>query len=294
MTSILRALILSAMGTLRGGTRAAAICVAALAVVAPIAVGGSPDRSVETEDEVFGAGDFDSVQTKCDQGDEVTGGGMSFDVGTNFGGAIVDGLYPKGDNSFRLEARNFEGAEVDVDGFAVCFRGESFKREKRTITLPGGGDVSATVKAKCPRGTSVVGGGVDVEPFDLRGSGAVEVFSSRPLGNRKWLGRVYVEQTPRDVTVYAICDKDHEYETVTRVAVGEPGRRTNVDVATATPRCAQGDISTNAGWELDDSVSVSALHDVVPTSDREWLVRARFLAQVDPEFKAYVVCRTGD
>jgi len=288
------------MGRLKGAGRAAILCLAAFAASAPLALGGSPDRSVESEDELFGAGDFGSVLTQCDRGDETTGGGMTFDVNTAFGGALVDGLFPGNSRSFRLEARNFESAEVEVEGFAVCFEGESFEREKRTITLPGGGDVYASAKAKCPRGTSVVGGGVDVAAPGKRarrGSGSVEVLQSRPQGNRRWLGRVFVELTPREVTVFAICDKRNSYKTVSKTAVGQPGRsdrarRTNVDVATATPRCPRGGVSTSGGWQIDDAyVGTSALHDVVPSGDREWLVRARFLAQVDPSFKAYAVCR---
>jgi hypothetical protein len=160
----------------RGGT--ALVCAVVLVALAsvPAALAGGPGDDLGTVAGInyrgkvsqdFPVGGFDSFAGCVDDGVVIGGGGEIEGLGTEgrMGSTYrsVGGFSP---NSWRTALRNLSGGAKDMSFFSICR--ESGKKGLKFVTVkkkfeP---DQRRTVKAKCPDGYRVIGGGIhSVDPI---------------------------------------------------------------------------------------------------------------------------------
>jgi hypothetical protein len=165
--------------------------------------------------------DGGSQFTDCPDGKHIVGGGA--EIGGNAGESRLNTTFPFDDDDgnsvpddgWASHFWNDAGVSKSVDIVAVCRKG-SFKYRSSAHRVMAGH--ARALKAKCPDGTHVSGGGVYVD-------GAIsDVFvnSSYPYDGPDaneapddgWKGRDYNQSvTPHMMTVYAICGtKNLDYE----------------------------------------------------------------------------------
>ncbi len=153
---------------------------------------------------------------KCPKGTSVTGGG-TFASGPNDGSVVLSssspepaGGAPDPKKGWIGYANNQSGAAQTLDIYAICSKQKSkLEYVSKTLTL-GQGAQGASGIAKCPKGTSVIGGGVFVSGPN---NGDIEVTSSspEPAGGsadptKGWIAYAYNKSgADQTLSIYAIC-----------------------------------------------------------------------------------------
>lgn len=123
-------------------------------------------------------GDTTEVKAKCPAGSRVIGGGSSDSIGNLSISTPTDGSdhNDKADDGWRVKANSENGYFTSLTVVAVCLggkRGDVSYRSEKGDTKPG---KSMTLKAICPTGTAVTGGG-----FQIVGATATRfVHATRP------------------------------------------------------------------------------------------------------------------
>jgi hypothetical protein len=208
--------MLGGLGRDRVG-RAAALCVAfgALAL-APVALAVSLGSSHQMEyfkknTDVDGNDDWKKT-TKCDKGEQATGGGAL--LTGNFIDTFATGGHPskKGHRAWTVRGYNSSGGGKSMTIYAFCAKKLDLDYVKQKVTL-GAGGATVTTMASCPENRDLAGGGVKVSgpPSEivLNSSGPVDGVNDGNLTpDDAW--EVRVHNTGLDaklVTVYAICTK---------------------------------------------------------------------------------------
>jgi hypothetical protein len=162
--------------------RVAPVCVAlALAGVAAQAVfaGPTPDPVIDSVNEgssnglayrsatfpAVGPSGSEYAVAKCPKGEVLTGGG-----GSTTGAALearflelgpnkVPDIPTKARKSFTAQGQNMSSNPLDFESLAICARKKGLSMETATTPEPDSNAV-VSAKAKCPKGTSVTGGGL--------------------------------------------------------------------------------------------------------------------------------------
>ncbi len=271
-----------------GLKKAGALACAVALVATGSAFGGGPNRTLESEDETMQAGQTTTAVAQCDQGESASGGGFRYlDDESLFEQPNLNGLYPLNKRSWMAEVDNGSGEERQLEAWVVCFRDAAFTRVDEVATIEQ--DEPETIKAKCPKGTSVAGGGLD-STGDFNENFTVQ---TRPQGKRTWLVRVrpFFDGA---VAAHAVCDSKAKYTVVEETLAGETTRRTNTDLAESHLRCPRGHEATSGGYEVEDnSGGTASTMFPDPNDARSWFTTVRWIASNDPPLTAYVVCRKG-
>lgn len=142
-----------------------------------------------------------SAYTHCDQGDRLTGGG----VRVNAGRLAFTGLIP-GSSAWTVHAGLIGSQEAIARTYAGCSGALDLvlRRSRRVEVPPGGGKAVA----RCPRGDSVTGGGLEI------GARPAWAHSTQPWDSgdqdatpeNGWLARAHNDSSiDGTLTAYAIC-----------------------------------------------------------------------------------------
>ena len=145
------------------------------------------------------------------------------------------------------------------------------------------------VKARCPDGTTVSGGGFRVQGPDLA------IRSSYPAGSRKWaVSAQNGGLTTVTLKAFAICDRDGYAYTVERKTKAPPptpkARGINADV-TLEPKCKGGLEPSGGGFKSKGFGSLRAVRSV-PDGD-SWSVELATYAGKPLQLSGYAVCGAG-
>jgi len=249
-------------------------------------------RSASTEFAGSGA-----IAAACPDGKRITGGGAGFDGDTSNAELRLigpDTLSPE------VSEKNGFGAQGSIDGlgqtlktFAICTKagGLKLKSKAQKTGTPLPGDL-VTAKSRCPRGMSVLGGGLKAEttPETLLVSAPYDSGDDGNAPDDGWTIRVENGTGILDIFAVAICSEDLEpaykaqqssISTGERTATREcPGDRTVVGGGAA--------LSGDLGASLNASRPVDSA-DNGTTPDNGW----EAIGYVDsgPRFiTAYVIC----
>lgn len=207
-------------------------------------------RSATYED--VDAGSIAYGVAQCPDGTVRTGGGGAVDGPTSEAWISDSGpeflndadVPPKPRQAWTTGITNGAGAAKDVTGDAICAKPKllRFAKHRKGTTVQ---DEPFKVKARCPRGTDLVGGGFDSEgnmdqtlisaPFD-GGDG-----DGRP--DDGWTARILASQDSRHVRVRVICSDrlDLAYRTETDTGDG---------TISAEAICPPGSVLTGGGATL--------------------------------------------
>ena len=237
------------------------------------------------------------IAAACPDGQRITGGGAAFDGDTSNAELTMigpDTVSPE------VSAKNGFGAQGSISGlgqtlktFAICTKagGLKLKSKAQKSGTPLPGDL-VTAKSKCPRGTSVLGGGLKAEttPEVLLVSAPYDSGDDGNAPDDGWTIRVENGTGINDIFAMAICSEDLEpaykiqqssISTGERTATREcPGDRTVVGGGAA--------LSGDLGATLNASRPVDSA-DNGTTPDNGWEAigyvdsGARFIT-------AYVIC----
>jgi hypothetical protein len=257
----------------------------ALLAVASVALAGGGGYEVESESETIPEMSSGGMTLKCPQGSSVVGGGFFLD------GEIsrkVNAAFPISQRRFVVTGSNLDGTGTfDLVGKAVCDDDGDVAIADKDIGVDPG--TTKTVKAKCPDGTTVSGGGFQVQGQDLA------VRSSYPAGSRRWAVRAQNGGLgTKPLVAFAICDRDGNSYTVERKTKAPPpkpkARGINADV-TLEPKCKGGLEPSGGGFKSKGLGSVRAVRSV-PDGD-SWSVELATYAGKPLELTGYAVCGSG-
>ena len=170
--------------------------VAVIAVVGGVAYGAQV--ATKSESATLPAdGTTHTVTAKCPNGANATAGGirLSDDVDD-----YVQGTYPTGQGKWTAAGFRYPlQPDAEFTAFARCMTGAKTSTEDKTKPLA---DSETIVKAKCPKGTVVSGGGAQLA--DDAGDYASGSF---PSGQREWTA---VGHGSSDLTAQARCLKGED------------------------------------------------------------------------------------
>lgn len=266
-------------------------------MAAPVALASGPNRTIVSKPLTIEATSQDSKKVKCPAGTDVTGAAfVRYITGDNFDGQFkVDSLIPTKDD-VTLVASNFQGTEVDAEVDAVCTKGGKISTKTKATTTAGEQIYSAV--AKCPRGSSVTGGGA------VTNSGYAEewVLESRPKGRRAWKMSAFVSDSNPTGSAVAICDRKNRYSIEEKVEVDplrRGDRRTNVEAVEANAKCPSGSFPSGGGFTMDgapdfdsDAINGGMLQSL-PQGRRGWYSFAKYYGPIPgtATLTSYAVCR---
>ncbi|MDX6585972.1 MAG: hypothetical protein QOI31_445 [Solirubrobacterales bacterium] len=265
--------------------------VAVLALVPFATAGGG--RTVETHQ--FNAGG-DTVTTsfaKCEDGSQVSGGGHSITpTASNDISTRIKALFPTG-LKMLVSIDSLQPANHFATSYAICRKGHKLDTVSKVEPIDGSSDQWPSVTAKCPKGTSVTGGG-----GSLTGShNDTFILESRPKGDRGWYLKTFVSLTHvGEQRAYAICDSDesNKYETAKKTSTAVDARRAQrgvVTQVTAEAKCPKGSATSGGGYAGPDDPNRAVIENR-PKGKRIWLGRVR---TYHPEegFTSYARCLVG-
>lgn len=127
-----------------------------------------------------------SATALCPKNMYVAAGGFRADIAASGNGALVyvDGLERVSARKWRASAINDGSAPGKVEALAYCFPGsQSLKTVTKSVLVSPGNTGNAT--AKCPKGKTVLFGGVRSEHYGTEG-GELQLSSMRRAGKRGW------------------------------------------------------------------------------------------------------------
>jgi hypothetical protein len=278
----------------RKSSKAAGVLLAASAVLAPMALAGAGERTVESEPFTLAGDNLTTKLVKCGEGSQLTGGGLSItptsamDIGTR-----VKSLFPVGDRKWYTVIDNLQPVQRQAKGYALCRKGHQLTLETGSAQVDGSVEQRPDVTAKCPKGSSVTGGGAA-----LTGSHNDSfVMESRPEGDRGWYIRTFISSTfTGEQAAYAICDPDksNKYKSVAKVQPPPPlaaSRRGTVVEVIAKAKCPRGAVTTGGGYATRDDPNRSVIENR-PKGERTWLGQVRTY-NANEGFTAWSRCLLG-
>ena len=249
-----------------GGWPLTAAVVGVLALGAATALGGELKRKSSTEPLPT---DVQShfATAKCPPKHKLTGGGAQLaDVVTLQGQDISR---PLNKREWTAQGFNSGGADSEVTAHVICLK-------KAKVKLASSADVSGdppTATAKCPKGTKLSGGGIDIDPDQATGLG------SYPSGKREWTA---VGNDTPGLTAYAVCLKKRK---VTRKEQTEE-MTGSAEVETVTVKCKRGTKPTGGGAQVDPEDGF--YQGSYPDGKRGWTAEA--FGNPGTELTAHVLC----
>lgn len=274
--------------------RGIALSLAALtAFLVPQALAAS-DRSVESDTGTIAGTDRTVVDAECRSGSHATGAGFAWtpisqsDLLTS-----PTSIYPlDGLREWFVYFDNESATSRQARVFVLCREGKRLAyKVKEYPNLDGDTDQTPTLTAKCPRGTSVAGGGATIAGDALSSA----ITATRPTSGRVWRTDMFLYD---DNTHYgyaiAMCDPDHRYSQATKTEQADSfprARRTNFDTVSATAKCPNGSTTTSGGFELDSFDPNGSPLASFPKGKDKWTASARYGGATDPTVTSYAVCR---
>ena len=252
-----------------------ALMLVAIAGLADPALAGS-GYGIETATTTVPAGESEAAVAECPPGSKVVGGGFEVEGDED----TVTAAFPSSEQRFTVRATNESLVDAsEVKAYAVC----DGDIQVKTVVEEGEGDSGerSVVKASCPKGMTLTGGGVKVEGTSER------ILQSSPGGDgsRTWVGETHVDGGTSAPTTYVQCDRSGgEYE----VAFKGTGFETSVQLE---KRCADDLSPTSGGFRLRGLGTASAKRSV-PAADK-WKLRVNRISEDDRDFRVYVVCGAG-
>jgi hypothetical protein len=164
----------------------------------------------------------------------------------------------------------------------MCLHGATISQKSKTRTLPS--DITLTsVVAKCPKGTQLTGGGVEVGDPDVD-----SVEGSYPSGKSGWKGVAIRNAISGDSTVtsHALCVKHAS----TSVAKKAEALKDGGAVREAVAKCPKGTVVTGGGAQLSDP-SQDYVQGSFAQGDRGWA--AQGVGSSGNKLTAYALCLKG-
>jgi hypothetical protein len=197
-----------------------------------------------------------SVTVKCPKGSKATGGGGQLSDDLN---DFWQGSYPAGKRGWTADGyRNVLGnAEFTV--FARCLKKAKLSTQSATTAVPDDGQAHSAT-AKCPKGTKVSGGGVQLSAPDI-----TEPGGSYPSGKREWTGVGRPAGGPGELIVTARCLKGAKLVRKSR-SFDMPDDGNTHEV---TAKCPKRSKATGGGTQLSDPV-IDYVQGSYPTGKRVW------------------------
>jgi hypothetical protein len=221
-----------------------------------------------------------SVAATCPKGSAVSGGGLKLsDPADDY----FQGSYPQGGSWKALGYRpTTSTGSSSVTALAMCLHGATISRKSKTRTLPG--DLTPTgVVAKCPKGTRLTGGGVEVGDPNVD-----SVEGSYPSGKSGWKAVAYRNDISGDSTVtsHALCVKHAS----TSVAKKAEALKDGGAVREAVARCPKGTVVTGGGARVSDT-SQDFVQGSFAQGHRGWA--AKGVGPTGTKLTAYALCLKG-
>ena len=217
----------------------------------------------------------------CPKGSTAVGGGFSLDGNAS---KETSGYFPSSRRRFAVTGRNNGGGPFELLGFAVCDASGKFERAQKSRVLQD--QEIATVRAKCPKGTTVAGGGLRLLDEDF------EVYRSAPSGQRRWeVEAGYFADGSQTVIAYAVCNLAGDpYKVRTRSETAPSTRRARgiPAVVTLRPKCNDGREPVAGGFDVEGSGSFNPVRSQPDGARWESKFDTYFGKNLD--FTGYVVC----
>ncbi|MDQ2676613.1 MAG: hypothetical protein M3Y34_07360 [Actinomycetota bacterium] len=233
------------------------------------------DRSVKVEDFRVEPGKVTAGEVSCPRGAEPTGGGFSVQPlsATDIGTRVNEASFSRHDhwttriNAFGTETRK-------AKSIAICrANAGNLSRKSKSIGVDGSFDQWPSVSIRCPKGSSLTGGGAEVSG----GYQDMYVLESRPSGNREWVVTAFVSVGyVGSLEAHAACDPENrnDYKTVVDFTSVMRARRGTVIERQAKAECPAGAVTTGGGYSLGESQNVMVT-DNRPKGNDAWLLRLR-------------------
>ena len=246
---------------------------------------GAGDYSVETASTEVPAMVSGGTVAKCPRGSALTGGGYA----TGVDSALVRNFFPSSRRRFAASMQNYGSGERKLTVRATCDATGRYRIRAKEATIPA--QVATDLRARCPRGSRVSGGGVRAIGTESR------VFGSRPAGRRSWLATTRFFGPPEGETtaiVYAVCDLaggDYDVQAVSTTPPPVRALRRGVNAkVTMEPRCHRGSRLTGGGFRRSTGSGTADAVASVPDG-RAWRVVWDTYAGKDLDFRAYAICK---
>jgi hypothetical protein len=200
-----------------------------------------------------------TVTAKCPVGRFTTGGGFRFNPGEDLPGVAA----PVKAGRFRVTAlrSELEPEPSVLTAFALCAKGP-IERVETTEDLPALAE-SREAKARCPRGSVVVGGGGAIG--ELTTDSMLE--GSYPGGTKTWIATAYRGEEGFDdtsLTATALCAEGREVVIERESAPLPPDQVPHRVIVTCPPRTKR--VSGGARVDPDEDFLAGSF----PTGERGW------------------------
>lgn len=257
----------------RTGSRIGALALATLMLAAAgAALAAAPVGTGTTTAPLPNDGLSHAFSAPCPAGMEPSGGGIRLgDDVSDF----VQGTYPDGEAGWTSVGyrRATAVGPSSVSVYARCLKAGKVSTRSKEVSLT---DVMSldTVTAKCPKGTMVGGGGVQ-----LGDNLADYVSGSYPLSKREWIALGHGSDS---IVSIARCVKGTKLEIKSKT-ITMPNDN---DTHTVTAKCPKGMESTGGGGRLSDPLS-EFFQGSYPTGKSKWTAAGFDGGQLT----AYVICR---
>ncbi|MDX6585971.1 MAG: hypothetical protein QOI31_444 [Solirubrobacterales bacterium] len=267
-----------------------AVSLTALAVASIAFAAG--DRTVETKDFTIPGNDFGIGVAKCKKGSQVTGGGFSItplsatDIYTRV--KIAAPL----EREWSVGLESFQEDDRSATSYALCRKGSGIRPVLERQPVDGSVQSINEVVAKCPRGSSVVGGGGATKG----GYNKTFILESRPEGSRSWYVKTFTAfDFAGKQAAYATCDpkNSNNYETVSETSTTPVpvARRGVVSEVRANAKCPQGSETTGGGYATANDPNRAVIVSR-PKGERTWLGAVRTYYP-EEGFTSYARCLLG-
>jgi hypothetical protein len=247
-----------------------------LALTVATALGGELKQKSKTE-ALPDDNDVHFATAKCPKGHKLTGGGGQLAAADT--PQFSDSTYPVNKRKWTASGLNFIvmgfSEDSELTAHAVCLEDATVKLKEKSGS-PSPTDPFLRVTAKCPKGTKVSGGGIEVDSENTPGAG------SYPSGKRKWTA-VGLPSVGEEVTAHAACLEGRKLRRKQKTQDVEG----SFDTQTITVKCGKGTKPTGGGPEFDPTEV--AYEGSYPTR-RGWKVEVHSETGTPGEATAHVVC----
>ncbi|MDX6586643.1 MAG: hypothetical protein QOI31_1116 [Solirubrobacterales bacterium] len=256
----------------------------ALLAAASVALAGG-GYEIKSDSETLTEMTTGGMNIKCPQGSAVVGGGFFLDGEVS---RRINGAFPSSQRKFVVTGSNTDGTGTfELFGTAVCDDDGDFGIKDKDRAVDSG--TTKTVKARCPDGSTVSGGGFRLQDGDLA------LLSSYPAGSRKWAVRAQNGGlNTASVFAFAICDLDGSSYTIEKQTKAPPPvrkpRGINADV-NLKPKCKGGLEPSGGGFKTKGIGSARAVMSL--PDDDLWKVEIATYAGKALEMTGYAVCGSG-
>ncbi len=249
-----------------------AIAVATLVAAAPASAGltlveGSPTTTPSSDE--------DYAQAECPGGTEVTGGG-AFSTGFFSQVAIVTS-YPEANDTWTEYTDVYTGPQ-DHTAYAICDTGAvAVKKESRKLST----DKTGTVRASCPAGKNLYGGGFYTDAV----YGESDAMVSAPAGDG-WRAKLHNFSVVKiKIIAYALCGSK-----ASRVVSNSKQLDANAQGYVAA-QCPGNDLVTGGGAAIASKSSSTWLSTIYPSGDDRFRAYAENATGNKHKLTAYAICR---